>query len=409
MKTFTLSLIFMLFASGMGIFSGRGTGELIDPNDPIGTPVPLEAPAAPQSPEYTGCGGVTAPMVNDDYEQQVVELVNAARLSNGNLPPLKRVDGLGAAARYHAADLGQDNYFSHDSYDRSGGNLVFVCDTWTRIAKYTPGANGENIAGGYSTPQSVMDAWMGSQGHHDNILNSYSWELGVGYYQGSGTYYVYWVQDFGRRSGVYPLVINREAAYTDTRHVTLYIYGSWSEMRLRNDSGAWTDWQPFQTQSSWTLGGGVGLHSVTAELRKSGSSATSSDTINLTTDDGTPALGGLPDEVHFMYSLADQRLSPPSFHVTPLNTGGPDSLSWTTEVSGTWFTVTPGQGTTPDGFDITPLPVQGGPPTTYTGVITVTATSPGGATVQGSPTTITVTMEVVDGSMVLVYLPEVRR
>jgi uncharacterized protein YkwD len=404
MKTISLSLIVMLFAGAWGGIWGRSTGDLTILGDPLNTPVPVLAP------ESSGCGGVSAPMVDDEYEQQVVELVNAARLSNGNLPPLKRADGFGAAARYHAADLGQDNYFSHDSYDRSGVNLVYVCDTWTRIASYTPGANAENIAGGYSTPQSVVDAWMGSQGHRDNILTRASWELGVGYYQGSGNYHVYWVQDFGRRNGVYPLVINREAASTDTRQVSLYVYGNgtWSEMRLRNDGGVWTDWQPFQAQSSWTLGGGVGVHTVTAELRTGGVTVTSSDTINLTTDNSTPTLGGLPEEVHFMYSLSDQRLAPASFHVTPLNTGGTDALSWTAEIGGTWLSVTPGQGTTPDGFDIIPLPVSDHKTTTYTGTVTVMASSPGGAPVQGSPTTITVTMEVVE-SLVMVYLPELQR
>ena len=382
--------------------AARARGSTTGITSWITAPVPLHTP------EYAGCGGTTAPMINDDYEQQVVELVNAARLANGNLPPFKRADGLGAAARYHAADLGQDNYFSHDTYDLSGGNLVYVCNTWQRIVKYSSGANGENIAGGYGTPQQVMDGWMGSPGHHANILNSYSWEIGVGYYQGGGTYYTYWAQDFGRRDKVYPLVINREAASTGTRHVSLYIYGSWSEMRLRNDNSAWTDWQPFQTQSSWMLGGGVGVHSVTAELRKSGETATSSDTINLTNDDGSPVLGGLPEEVHFMYSLSDQRFAPASFHATPRNLGGPETLTWTVTISGTWFTVTPLQGTTPGDFDITPLPVTGDTPDTYTGALTLTAASPTNASVQGSPATITVTMEVLDGSLYLVYLPDLQ-
>ncbi len=393
MKTIRFLILTILFVGARGFPTGIISGTT--------APVPLQAP------EYSGCGGVTTPMINDANEQQVVELVNAARLANGNLPPLKRADGLGAAARYHAADLGQDNYFYHDSYDRSGGNLVYVCTTWQRIATYSPGANGENIAGGYSTPQIVMDAWMASPGHHDNILNTYSWEIGVGYYQGSGQYYTYWAQDFGRRSQVYPLVINREAASTATRHVSLYIYGSWSEMRLRNDSGAWTDWQPFQTQSSWTLGGGVGIRSVTAELRKSGETATSSDTINLTTDDGTPALGGLPEEIHFLYSLPDQRPTPAFHHVSPRNVGGPDALTWTVTTSDTWFIVTPLQGTTPDGFEITPLPVTGNTPGAYTGTLIVTAASPTDASVQDSPTTITVTMEVVDSSLFEIYLPQV--
>ena len=77
----------------------------------------------PYAPEFSGCGGINQPVVNADYEQQVVDLVNTERANRG-LPPYKRVTALDEAARYHSADLGQDNYFSHDTYDRLGGNLV---------------------------------------------------------------------------------------------------------------------------------------------------------------------------------------------------------------------------------------------------------------------------------------------
>ena len=77
--------------------------------------------APPQAPEFSGCGGINQPVVNADYEQQVVDLVNLERANRG-LPPYKRVTALDEAARYHSADLGQDNYWSHDTYDRSGGS-----------------------------------------------------------------------------------------------------------------------------------------------------------------------------------------------------------------------------------------------------------------------------------------------
>ena len=200
----------------------------------------------PYAPEFSGCGGINQPVVNADYEQQVVDLVNTERANRG-LPPYKRVTALDEAARYHSADLGQDNYFSHDTYDRSGSNLVYICDTWTRIGTYYAGAMGENIAAGYSTPQDVMNGWMNSTGHRDNILSTYNWEIGVGYATQSGSmYYHYWTQDFGRRSGVYPLIINRDAASTDSRNVSLYIYGSFQQMRLQNDSGAGATGRPFR-------------------------------------------------------------------------------------------------------------------------------------------------------------------
>ena len=69
------------------------------------------AAAPPQAPEFSGCGGVNQPVVNADYEQQVVDLVNAQR-ANNSLPPYKRVTALDEAARYHSAEMGQDNCLS---------------------------------------------------------------------------------------------------------------------------------------------------------------------------------------------------------------------------------------------------------------------------------------------------------
>jgi hypothetical protein len=131
-----------------------------------------------------------------------------------------------------------------------------------------------------------MNAWMNSPGHLSNILSTNNWEIGVGYYAGSGQYYYYWTQDFGRRNGVYPLIINREAATTNSKGVSLYIYCTWSgaQMRLRNDSGSWTAWQPYQSTLIWTLNAGIGEHSVSVELRSGSQTATSSDSIYLVVD-----------------------------------------------------------------------------------------------------------------------------
>jgi hypothetical protein len=223
------------------------------------------------------------PASNAAYEQDVVELVNARRLSNGNLPPLKRLDALDQAARYHAIDLGQDNYFEHATYDRNASyHLVQVCDTWQRLGTYYTNANsmGENIASGQSTPAQVMQSWMNSSGHRGNILSTDYREIGVGYYP-AGMYGTSWVQDFGRRNNIYPLVINREDDTVNTRNVSLYIYGQgvWSEMRLRNDDGAWGNWQAFQSQVSWTLANLPGVRSVSVELRQGAQTHLASDTI----------------------------------------------------------------------------------------------------------------------------------
>ena len=151
----------------------------------------------------------------------MIELVNRQRRANG-LPPLKHVTALSDAARWYAKDMVDDDYFGpgHDTYDRKGGRLVRVCAWGARLSAYYPGASAraENLGEGYSSPQEVVDGWMGSSGHRANILNGRYWETGVGYQAGASDE-PRWVQDFGRRRSVYPVVINDEAASTDDRLV----------------------------------------------------------------------------------------------------------------------------------------------------------------------------------------------
>lgn len=231
---------------------------------------------AQAAPTFTGCGGETVAATNADFEAEVAELVNLRRAEQ-NLPPFKLVTTLTNAARYHATDMAQDDYFQHNAYDRVNGNLVQTCEWYERVTVYYPNPRAENIAWGYTTPASVMQGWMDSPGHRTNILSD-NREMGVGFANN------YWVQDFGTTDDVYPLIINREARQTASPTVALYIYGTWEQMRLRNDDGAWTDWQPFRTESNWTLVGPRGLHTVTVELRSGATTATSSDSIELTTN-----------------------------------------------------------------------------------------------------------------------------
>lgn len=384
---------------------------------PLGFILPLDIPLPPQpeigspastpysldQPEYAGCGGQTAPLVNADFEQQVVELTNAER-AKVNLPPLKRTNALDLAARYHATDMGQDDYFNHDSYDIVGGKLQLVCSWSARISSYYSNYSSlsENIAAGYGSPQNVMAGWMNSSGHKANILRASSWEIGAGYYSGSGRYASYWVQDFGRRNGVYPLVINDEAASTDSRSVSLYIYGSWSQIRLRSDSEAWSAWQPFQNRMDWQLPNRAGEHTVSAEMRDSSQTASSSDTILLNIT-AAPELGGLPDKLSFTYSIPDGKIIPQAVQVTPLNSGDQTPLSWEATTAGSWFTAAPVRGTTPESIVITATDFPTNTADTYSGWITVTVTSP--ASTAGSPHTIALSLDVIDSPIQRIYIP----
>jgi uncharacterized protein YkwD len=240
---------------------------------------------------FVGCSAEPAPAVNAEFEAQVAHLVNVERAKH-NLPPLKLVAALTASARYHATDMAVDNYFNHDSMDPAGSEHVIVCGTFDRITLWYKGWNGaaENIAAGYNSPQQVMDAWMTSDGHRVNILNSSYTEFGIGYYSGSGQFPAYWVQDFGVRSDVTPMILAGESATTTTRDIDVYVHGAWSQIRLRNDNGSWSDWTPFANSFTWTINDGRGEHVVAAELRNGGTTRTSCDTIML----DVPAVSAAP-------------------------------------------------------------------------------------------------------------------
>lgn len=233
------------------------------------------------------------------FEDLVMERVNEERWDNGQLPPLAREGLLDQSTELHSQNMAVRNFFAHCDPDE-------LTSPWDRMvaAGYDWDAAGENISAGYSTPDAVMDGWMSSAGHRANILSNAFRELGIGHVHAtsdlggvrldgngdcvsegsSGPFFHYWTQNFGRRNDVFPIVIDREAFSTDSRDVALYIYGvGWaSEMRLRNDAGAWSGWTPFATNVAWQLSASDGAKIVAVELRSGAVVRASSDEIELT-------------------------------------------------------------------------------------------------------------------------------
>ena len=210
--------------------------------------------------------------------------MNEERRAAG-LPPLKRVEPLTASARFFAHLMARDDYFAedHDTYRRRGGRLERVCDWTDRLASFYAGWNalGETIASGYESPEEVVAAWMGSPVHRAQILGRNHWETGAGYSSG-GSEGRYWVQDFGRRGGAFPVVLDGEAPSTGSRRVRVFVYGDWREMRVRNDDDAFSPWRTFERESEWTLAAAPGMRTVTVEVRGEGRRAASaSDSIRL--------------------------------------------------------------------------------------------------------------------------------
>ena len=111
---------------------------------------------------------------------EVAALVNSERAKVGAKALTVDAD-LTAAANIRAKEI--VTLFSHTRPDGTS------CTTVSNKVM------GENIAMGYTNASRVMDGWMNSQGHRENILRSYFGSIGVGAYRYNGT--MYWVQLFG--------------------------------------------------------------------------------------------------------------------------------------------------------------------------------------------------------------------
>lgn len=143
-----------------------------------GTPeqTPEQTPETPEQDDNNAQG---------DYASQVVALVNAERAKYG-LSALKIDSRVQQAAQVRAAETVQS--FSHT---RPNGSSFSTALTEAGVSYMR---SGENIAYGQSTPQQVVNAWMNSEGHRANILNSSFTTIGVGYTLSGGT--AYWAQLF---------------------------------------------------------------------------------------------------------------------------------------------------------------------------------------------------------------------
>lgn len=279
----------------------------------------------------------------ESFEQQVVTLVNQERTSRG-IPPLKRNDALDAAAYGHSQDMGVNDFFSHTGSDGSSP------DDRIRDAGYTNlGWWGENIAAGHSSPEDVMYdpefGWMNSDGHRANILREEFREIGVGYYYDAGDTYPagswgythYWTQNFGSRSGVYPVIINSEAYSTTSSTVDLYVYGpsDAQQMRFSNDNVTWSTWQTYDATTTWALAaGGAGTRTVYAQVKNNSQTFSASDSIQYVPDD--PVLSADPTQVTFLTEHGSGVCSPSSQAVQVSNAGG-GTMTWSSSESSAWF------------------------------------------------------------------------
>lgn len=147
----------------------QGAPVIVVPAEPSATPSPEPSASASAA---AASAAEPGPEVLTPSAAAVVELTNAERAKAG-CQPLTVDERLTAAARLHSQDMVAQGYFDHTSLDGRS--------PWDRAkAQGYPNPSGENIAAGQPDAEAVVQAWMDSPGHRENILNCDFREIGVG-------------------------------------------------------------------------------------------------------------------------------------------------------------------------------------------------------------------------------------
>lgn len=115
---------------------------------------------------------IPSPVFSDQSDEPIINTINNIRVSRG----LNRLSGDPAAAstaKKHAAELARRHTLSHRGLDGSR-----VVERY-RNAGGTGLSAGENLGAGDSI-QVIIDAWMNSPSHRDNLLNKDWNAVGIG-------------------------------------------------------------------------------------------------------------------------------------------------------------------------------------------------------------------------------------
>jgi uncharacterized protein YkwD len=130
----------------------------------------------------------------DAVRQQMLERVNRERAQAG-LRPLRLDRQLVSVAQTYAERMMAEGFYGHVS--PSGETALDRIE----FAGYRPERSGENLASGPESVELVMDLWMASPGHRQNILDDRFRDLGIGLSAAisTGELRILWVQCFGSR------------------------------------------------------------------------------------------------------------------------------------------------------------------------------------------------------------------
>lgn len=116
--------------------------------------------------------------LTDVSSQELLDLTNMKRQETGT-GSLQLNDQLSLAAQLKAKDMFEKNYWAHNAPDGT--------QPWSFIktSGYTYIYAGENLARGFTTTEDVVDAWMNSPSHRDNMLSGNYNEVGFAIVKGN--------------------------------------------------------------------------------------------------------------------------------------------------------------------------------------------------------------------------------
>jgi uncharacterized protein YkwD len=131
----------------------------------------------PPPPPVTAAGPGTGRRAIDE----MVALVNAHRRSV-HCPELVWMQTVANAAQGHADDMARRNYFAHQSPEGQGPTDRLAAQ------RVSYRAMGENIAQHPGTPRDVLNGWLASPGHRQNLERCTYTHHGIGLRDGYWTH-----------------------------------------------------------------------------------------------------------------------------------------------------------------------------------------------------------------------------
>lgn len=159
---------------------------------------PPSSPPSDTQPEQPAQGSASCAVEpNPAYEQQVLTLINNARITQG-LKVLNLQSQLSNAAYTHSSDMACNDFVGHTGSDASSWYDRVSAQGYSNYNSARENIYvGDPTFGG--TPEGAFNWWMNSQVHRDNILNPDVSEIGIGYvYYANSSYGGYYTVVFAR-------------------------------------------------------------------------------------------------------------------------------------------------------------------------------------------------------------------